>query len=43
MIAPASALHSWLGWLLLLLVVGHISMALIHHFVWKDGLINRMR
>lgn len=43
MTAPASALHGLLGWLMLLLIVGHILMSLIHHFVWKDGLLNRMR
>lgn len=49
MMAPANfqiaglSLHDWLGWLLLVLIVGHIVIAFIHHFVWKDGLLNRIR
>lgn len=35
-------LHSPLAWLLLLLVIGHITMALLHHFVKKDGTLQRM-
>ena len=35
-------LHSPLAWLLLLLVIGHAGMALVHHFVKKDGVLRRM-
>lgn len=34
--------HGELGWVLLALIVGHIAMALYHHFVKKDGLLHRM-
>lgn len=30
MMAPANLLHGWLGWLLLVMVVGHTFMALVH-------------
>ena len=35
-------LHSPLAWLLLILVVGHVGIALVHHFVKKDGVLRRM-
>lgn len=28
--APANLLHSWLGWLMLVLIIGHAAMAIIH-------------
>lgn len=28
--APANLLHSWLGWLLLMMVMGHIAMVIVH-------------
>lgn len=30
MMVPANLLHSWLGWLLLVLIVGHIAVAVWH-------------
>ena len=36
------ALHSPLAWILLVMTVGHIGMALIHHFVKKDGVLRHM-
>lgn len=36
------ALHSPVAWLLLVMVVGHAGMALVHHFVRKDGVLKRM-
>lgn len=42
MIAPANALHGWLGWLLLALVVGHVGAVLLHRLVWRDGVAARM-
>ncbi len=36
------SLHSPIAWLLLILTVGHIGMALLHHFVQKDDVLNRM-
>ncbi len=42
MAAPADLLHSGLAWLLLALILGHAAMALVHHFVWRDGVLLRM-
>ncbi|WP_431280747.1 cytochrome b [Humitalea sp. 24SJ18S-53] len=42
MAAPADLLHSKLAWLLLALILGHVAMALVHHFVWRDGVLSRM-
>lgn len=42
MIAPANAVHGWLGWLLLAVVVGHVGAVLLHRFVWRDGVTARM-
>lgn len=40
--AAVGSLHSPLAWLLLVMVVGHIGMALLHHFVRRDGVLQRM-
>lgn len=40
--APANALHGLLGWVLLALIVGHIAMALWHHFVRRDATLRHM-
>lgn len=37
-----SNFHGELAWVLLVLILGHILMALFHHFVLKDGLLKRM-
>lgn len=42
MTAPADLLHSKLAWLLLALILGHVAMALVHQFVWRDGMLLRM-
>ena len=42
MIAPAKLLHGPLSWLLCGLVIGHITMALIHRFWLKDRVLARM-
>ena len=36
------SLHSPIAWLLLVMVVGHIGVALQHHFVRRDGVLQRM-
>ncbi|NLD69258.1 MAG: cytochrome b [Limnobacter sp.] len=41
MIAVGS-LHSPIAWLLLVMVIGHVGMALVHHYVRKDGVLRRM-
>lgn len=40
--APANALHGVLAWILLLLIAGHVFMALVHRFVWRDDVARRM-
>lgn len=42
MVAPANLLHGKLAWVLLVLIVGHIAMALLHRFVWRDDTLSRM-
>jgi cytochrome b561 len=39
---PLFTLHRWVGWLLILLVLTHISAALYHHFVHGDNVLRRM-
>lgn len=40
---PADSVHSFLGsWIVWLLVVGHISAALYHHFIGKDRTLSKM-
>ncbi len=36
------SVHSPLAWLLVIMLIGHIGMALFHHFVRKDGVLRRM-
>ena len=38
----AGSLHSPIAWVLLLMIVAHIGIALVHHFVKKDGVLQRM-
>src|SRR5690606_3449812 len=40
--ASLGSLHSPIAWLLLLLIAGHVGMALLHHFVKKDDTLKRM-
>ena len=40
--ASVGSLHSPIAWLLLILVAGHIGIALLHHFVKNDGVLRRM-
>nr|WP_298414846.1 cytochrome b [uncultured Halomonas sp.] len=37
-----SLLHGFLGWILFALIAGHIVMAFVHTYVWKEPLISRM-
>jgi cytochrome b561 len=39
---PGDLLHHWLVLLLLVMLVGHISMAILHRAVWKDDVLHRM-
>jgi len=42
LMVPANMLHGFLGWLLLVVALGHIAMALIHAWVWRDDVLSRM-
>ncbi len=43
MMAPANALHGLLGWTLLVLILGHVAMAIAHRYLWGDDVFVRMR
>ncbi|MCX7556886.1 cytochrome b [Xanthomonadaceae bacterium JHOS43] len=36
------SLHSPVAWLLLIMIIGHVGMALVHHFIKKDDVLHRM-
>ena len=40
--ASFGSLHSPLAWAVTLLIIGHIGIALVHHFVQRDGTLTRM-
>ena len=42
MATVGGTVHSPLAWLLLIMIVAHIGIALVHHFVKKDGVLRRM-
>lgn len=39
---PGNALHGLLGWILLAVIIGHVLMALAHHFLLHDDTLLRM-
>jgi cytochrome b561 len=39
---PLFTIHRWVGWLLIILVLTHVSAALYHHFVRGDRVLRRM-
>lgn len=39
---PADILHAILAWSLLVLIAGHIGVALLHRYLWRDQLFTRM-
>ena len=39
---PANVAHGLLGWALLILVLGHIAMALAHAYLWREDTLTRM-
>ena len=41
-LATLGSAHSLIAWSLLILVLGHAGIALLHHFVKKDGVVRRM-
>ncbi len=42
MVALGDLLHGVLAWFLSILIGGHVVMALVHRFVWKDATLRRM-
>lgn len=42
MASVGGTLHSPIAWIFLIMVIGHVGMALLHHFVKKDGVMKRM-
>lgn len=42
LVEPGSALHGLLGWALLILVAGHVIMALAHTYLWREDTLRRM-
>ncbi|WP_062014045.1 cytochrome b [Aureimonas sp. AU4] len=42
LVAPGNVLHGFLGWTLLVLVAGHVAVALWHARVRRDGTLRRM-
>lgn len=40
--ASLGGLHSPIAWLLLVMIIGHIGIALVHRFVKKDDVLGRM-
>jgi cytochrome b561 len=39
---PLFTIHRWVGWLVIILVLTHVSAALYHHFVRGDSVLRRM-
>jgi cytochrome b561 len=39
---PLFTFHRWVGWLVIILVLTHVSAALYHHFVRGDNVLRRM-
>lgn len=42
MVAPANAAHGLLAWTLLALVAGHVAMVVVHRWLWRDDVLQRM-
>jgi cytochrome b561 len=42
MVAPANAAHGLLAWTLLALVAGHVLMVVVHRWLWRDAVLQRM-
>lgn len=36
------SVHGLLSWLLLVVIVGHITMVVLHQWYWRDGTLNKM-
>lgn len=42
MMLPADRLHYWLGFAFLAVVLGHVSMAVLHRVLWRENVLARM-
>lgn len=42
MVDLGNALHGAMGWLLALLIAGHVAMVALHEGIWRDGTLARM-
>jgi cytochrome b561 len=42
LVAPAHLLHGPAGWLLLVMVIGHIGMVFVHKYAWREDILGRM-
>ena len=40
--APGNAFHGLLGWVLLAVIIGHVLMAMLHHFALRDNTLRHM-
>jgi cytochrome b561 len=40
--AQLFTLHRWVGWLVIVLVLTHVSAAIYHHFIRRDAVLRRM-
>jgi cytochrome b561 len=38
-----SSVHGWIGWAIVVLAAGHAAAALVHHFLLRDAVLQRMR
>lgn len=38
----AGALHGELGWVMAVLILGHVGMVIVHEKLWRDGTLSRM-
>lgn len=38
----AAALHGELGWIMAVLILGHVGMVIVHEKLWRDGTLSRM-
>lgn len=34
--------HNWIGWAVVILAIGHAAAALVHHYILKDKILERM-
>lgn len=42
MVIPGDLFHHWLGFILMAVVAGHITMSILHRVLWKENVLSRM-